>query len=689
MRRFLIVSGLFLFFVVGVFYLVYAKSYYLNFSSQSNIDTPFFVENDVIYRAEDESKIPFDIKGVEVDSAYGPKRGTDYSIDVETWMEWFEQIQQMGANTIRVSTVQDSQFYNAFYQYNTDRENPLYLLQGMLVATEDWKTNKVAENLPFYRILNKDGKDLVDIIHGKKLIVTNDHKGAGLYRHDISPWVVGFLIGDTWNQDLVAYINNTLDQEKGFSGEYVSVPTAATEFETIMAKVIENIISYETEKYGSQRLISVNSSFAMDPFQYQEHYAPQIGKYNSFSMDAIEASSRLKSGLFASYAYESEEIPKPELIKTSDDQVYSDDSNYLEILRQAHDMPAIISSFSHSSSSYINKRSNQGNEIISDLKKFYGSGFNGAFIRSWQDVWNRRVSETSFAVDLQQINEWHDAVTETQHVGLIGFKPYRDKMLMSIDGDKQDWQDVDPSYQKKSTNVTMTRDHAYIYFWIEDSAISAEENMYLALDTHPNLGSKTPDVVEEEFNRNMDFIIEITPDKGGTVYVQDRYESQRENFLEQVTGENPFESYPKKDSSNFQRTKYLVNESEILSEQELNDQEKLYNFKFAEMEPLKLLREEDVEADVSQSEGVLEIRIPYQLLNIYDPLKFTIHDDYYQHYGVSPLRINEFYFTFFTETSKPQKNIEIPVEKLKPSVQVKEYAKPSYEQVKTYWKGEK
>lgn len=689
MRRFLIASGLFLFFVLGVFYLVYAKSYYLNFSTLSDVQTPFYSGNDVIYRTGDESKTPFDIKGIEVDSAYGPKRGTDYSIDVETWVKWFGEIQQMGANTIRVSTVQDSQFYNAFYQYNTGREKPLYLLQGMLVATDEWKTNKVAEHIPFNEVLNKDGKDLVDIIHGKKLLVTNDHKGAGLYRHDISPWVIGFLIGDTWNQDLVAYVNHTLDQEKGFSGEYVSVAAEATQFETMMAKVIENIISYETNKYGSQRLISVNSSFVMDPFQYQAHYAPQIGKFNTFSMDSIKASTKLESGLFASYAYESEEIPKPELLELKDQQINSSDRNYLDILRQAHDMPVIISSFSHASESYINAQSDQGKEIIGDLKKFYDFGYNGAFIRSWQDVWDRRVPETSYAVDLQQINEWHDPLTNTQHFGLMGFKPYRDSSLMSVDGDKQDWQKVDSSYQKEDANVAMTRDHAYIYFWIEDDTISAKENVYLALDTHPDLGSKNPNVVDEVFNRKIDFIIEINHEKGATSYVQDRYESLRENFLEQVTGENPFETYPEKDSTHFQRAKYLINENKILSQQELNEQKKLYNFKFASTDPLKLWNENNNEADVFLSEGVLEIRIPYQLLNIYDPLKFTIHDDYYQNYGVEPLEVNEFYLSYFTGKTKPQNYIEIPVEKLKPSVRVKEYRKPSYEQVKSYWKGEK
>ena len=40
---------------------------------------------------------------------------------------------------------------------------------------------------------------------------------------------------------------------------------------------------------------------------------------------------------------------------------------------------------------------------------------------------------------------------------------------------------------------------------------------------------------------------------------------------------------------------------------------------------------------------VLEIRIPYGLLNFYDPSKGLIHDDYYENYGVKPLKINDIY----------------------------------------------
>lgn len=44
---------------------------------------------------------------------------TDFAVDRETYLRWFGYIQEMGANTIRIYTVQSDTFYNAFYEYNT------------------------------------------------------------------------------------------------------------------------------------------------------------------------------------------------------------------------------------------------------------------------------------------------------------------------------------------------------------------------------------------------------------------------------------------------------------------------------------------------------------------------------------------------------------------------------------------
>ena len=48
-------------------------------------------------------------------------------------------------------------------------------------------------------------------------------------------------------------------------------------------------------------------------------------------------------------------------------------------------------------------------------------------------------------------------------------------------------------------------------------------------------------------------------------------------------------------------------------------------------------------SDFMAGDGFVELRIPWQMLNFYDPSSMKIHDDYYQHYGVVGMSINKMY----------------------------------------------
>src|SRR5690625_473221 len=192
----------------------------------------------------------------------------------------------------------------------------------------------------------------------------------------------------------------------------------------------------------------------------------------------------MKSGLIACYAYEGRELSSLEIMEEKEKELYTNSTSNLELLYKEHHIPVIISSFGHPGEMYLNDKNKQEDVLLNDLQMFDSKGYNGAIIRSWQDVWDRRTIETSYAVDLQQINEWHDAMTPTQHFGLLGFQPYRDDVLMKVDGEDDDWQDVQIDFQNEETKVKMTRDHAYLYFWIEDSSITNDETQHIALDLH-------------------------------------------------------------------------------------------------------------------------------------------------------------------------------------------------------------
>ena len=149
-------------------------------------------------------------------------------------------------------------FMMLFYDYNVNNDKPLYLLQGLQVS--EWANNSQndAYSMDFYDSLKKDCIDIVDVIHGNKIIATNKMKGSGIYTKDISPWVLGYIVGNEWNSGTIAYTNHQ-DYSSNYQGDYISTCDGATAFEALLADVMDTLIRYESQKYKQQRLITVNS----------------------------------------------------------------------------------------------------------------------------------------------------------------------------------------------------------------------------------------------------------------------------------------------------------------------------------------------------------------------------------------------------------------------------------------------
>ena len=57
---------------------------------------------------------PFEIRGVDLGVAIPGEWATDFAIDEETYLRWFQMISDLGANTIRVYTILHDDFYTHF-----------------------------------------------------------------------------------------------------------------------------------------------------------------------------------------------------------------------------------------------------------------------------------------------------------------------------------------------------------------------------------------------------------------------------------------------------------------------------------------------------------------------------------------------------------------------------------------------
>ena len=261
MKKFLICALILGALVAGWQYAVYHLGFYLDLDPDAPVTAAFRAHGNTLVQETVAGTQPVIVRGVQVSSSMPAHFAADFAPDEADYLRWMTAIGEMGANTVRAASIMDDDFYNALYTYNTTHDTPLYLIQGTTVPDAvNYGAGSAADDA-FAGKLTQDGMDLVDIIHGRKRIaMRTDGGGTGRYTHDLSPWVLAFLVGDGWGTDVLAYTDHQADRRTSYQGEYFSTTADATAFEAVLAQVMDTITGYESKKYKAQRPIGFANS---------------------------------------------------------------------------------------------------------------------------------------------------------------------------------------------------------------------------------------------------------------------------------------------------------------------------------------------------------------------------------------------------------------------------------------------
>jgi len=306
MKKFVIIVATIILVLVGLDWLYFYQGVYIDFTDDSKVEYFMEVDGEEIYMIKDGKREPFEIRGVNIGSGMPGEWATSFAIDEETYLRWFGYIQNMGANTIRVYTIQNDTFYNAFYKYNKDNPEPLYMLHGVWVNDYVQNSHRDAFDKDFYDEFLENSKITVDVIHGERKINLGRvaSAGHGSYRNDISQWVIGYILGVEWDDMTVAYTDDLYRGKDGYSsykGKYLYTSEDATPFETMLTMVGDQVIEYETERYGAQRLVAFSNWPTTDPFKYPEIIERFFMKCAQVDTEHIKTTDAFKPGQFASY----------------------------------------------------------------------------------------------------------------------------------------------------------------------------------------------------------------------------------------------------------------------------------------------------------------------------------------------------------------------------------------------------
>lgn len=726
MKRFLIFILALVIFVLSADALYYRVGLYIDFGTSKEVTANFVIKDgQICQRFEDGSYQPFEIKAVNLTSAEPGAWSSDFAVDEETYFRWLTQIQEMGANTVRVYTVLSEHFYNAFYKFNEGKENPLYLIQGATVDDYILNSRYDAYDDEFYETFYDHVKTAIEVIHGDKKIYSNAMKnvGSGEYLKDVSPWVIGYIWGVDWDDVTIAYANDKYKDTAGYNaytGKYLYTGENATPFETMLTQVGDRALAYESKRYKEQRVFSFSNCAETDPFEYPRVVESMFQKCSFLDVENIRSTEKVLAGQFVSYNVQPYypdylryfEDDDWEDLGIGDKSLYTKDGKtntykaYLQRLNNHHTMPVVISGIGFSSSRGVSRteentgrtlggmtEKEQGESIVSCYEDAMSSGCVGTCISVWQDEWYKTSWNTIHGIDAERTPYWADAQTSEQSLGLLAFEMGKTESVCYVDGSIEEWskKDVVQSYAD-DTSVSLKYDGKYLYFMVKKQGFDIDKDtLYIPIDTTQNSGSNYCDNYGLKFDRAADFVIAVNGKTGTRVLVQEYYECLRAKYSLQVYGFNTYlkGNIPDKDSAVFKNIQMLlragatasggiggigqsatVYETGLLSYGNGNPNSKDYNSL----------------ADFMAGDGFVEMRIPWQMLNFYDPSNMEIHTDYYTHYGVVGMVIEKMYVGVSSSETGRIELGSVALEGWDTKVSYYERLKQSYFIVQEAWK---
>ncbi|MBM7572977.1 hypothetical protein JOC48_003525 [Aquibacillus albus] len=587
----------------------------------------FRTKKDQVEIYKDERWSPFFVKGVNLGASLPGHFPGELSIKKEDYLRWFEMIQEMGANTIRIYTILNPEFYQALVEYNQENvKNPLFFMQGVWSPVNLLHKTNDAWSPEVTKQFEKEISDAIGAVNGEITLPDQPGKASGKYTADASSYLVAWHIGTEWDPEMVENTNNQHSDDPVFQGDFFKSNKDASPFESWLAHLM-NHTAKEEEKAGWQHPITFTNWITTDPL---EHPDEPLVMEDLVSVDATNI-QRIngEAGYFASFhAYPY----YPDFLRYTDK--YKDVKNdkgqmdtykgYLRELKNYHrEMPVMITEFGvpvSRGNAHIgplgrdqggHTEVEQGRHITDMLKHIYREGHAGAVIFTWQDEWFKKTWNTMAFENPDRRPFWYNALSVEMSYGLLGMYPNKHNDL-KIDGKLEDWSTIDGSeIRTVSTplaDLKVTKDEGYVYISsrLPGDFNPKENTFYLGVDTLSG-GIKNPDFLKGKMlDEGLETVVRLGNDNESEVLVAPSYDFHHRLYVHA----------PKSNQDN------AIHSWKLAVSRKLEYPDAKVELPFEEvvvghMERASLSN--DSMAEWAVQGNVIEIKIPWALLGFSDP----------------------------------------------------------------------
>lgn len=592
------------------------------------------------------------LKGVNIGAAKPGYFPGEFGITKEDYLRWFEYIKDMNANVIRVYTLQMPEFYEALYEFNRYNIEPLYIMHGVWIDEDTMLEEMNAFSLKIIDGFKEEVEKVIDAIHGNANVEKSIGRGYGKYTKDISPYVIGYILGIEWDPYFVESTNNINNGINNYNGKWLYTENA-NPIEIFFANVGDYTIDYESIIYDTQKPIAFTNWVTTDIISHnddidEDNTIVDINELN------IKSKAEFKSGLFVSYhiyPYYPDFLNydnKYTAYIDEDGNQNSYEAYLKELISFYNDRPVIVSEFGVPTSRGITHEDlsrgfNQGlvNEVEQGLmnkemlEDIHSSGYAGAIIFSWQDEWFKRTWNTMDMDDDESRAYWADKMTSEQFFGLLSFDPGYKESVSYVDGNTKEWRKKDIVTESNNMKLYVKSDEEYIYFRVHKKDLDlSKEQIIIPIDITQSSGSNKVDGYDFVFNKDADFIIRINDESNATLEVNDYYDIN--DFLFNHTLKED------KNSNKFNVLKQTILRESItpITQKQIEQKEvEVGRLIYGNGNPKS--KDYNSLADFIVDEDNIEIRIPWLMLNISNPAEKLIVDDFNLYKEIKHIGIEE------------------------------------------------
>jgi len=588
------------------------------------------------------------MKGVNIGAGKPGIFPGELTTSYEEYYRWFEYISEMNANCIRVYTTLRPQFYNALLDFNKQAENPLYIFQGVWMDEADVQSlsDVYAQNNQILNEFMQDALNVVDVIHGNATLPVRAGYASGSYTADVSQYLAGWIIGIEWDPKLVKTTNESNTDRNVYDGVYLYT-LSATPFEAFLCQVGDKVIVHETEQYHFQAPLAFSNWMTTDPLTHlnEPHSDEDLVTVN---MENIKGRDKYYAKEFICYHI----YPYyPDSLNYQEDYITYKDSTgkinpyraYLKDLKLVHTMPIIIAEFGIPTSRGLTHKSimgynqgqvdetDQGEMLLDMLNSMYQENYAGGIVFTWQDEWFKRTwNNVKFDI-ADRRPFWSNIQTSEQNFGLLAFDPGTDDCICYIDGDLSDWSEDTPLIINNTGSLYVKSDERYVYLRMDlDNFDFTKDTLYIPIDTIAGQGNLTYKDQSVTFDKMADFVVVVNGKDNTRILVDSYYDSFYYLYGEQYSMITKVSDIRTKNSGRFNTMQMCYNyemtippEGTIIPFQSYETGKLTYGISNPSSKDYQSL------ADFYVKDNTIELRIPWQLLNVMDPSTNQIMDDLY------------------------------------------------------------